>query len=163
MEGKHTVPLECKRTLGAPQLTSQLPCSSAETAGLFAFFWEADTTVILSIISPLQLNGICVTINQHTRRAGEDRLWLRQNTRKLRDSCNQCSRIYLHTRPLAVSKGLRSFWVIWGCTTTSKACLTVTFTTSESQQNPSTMAANFLASREGDEMLHVWSLHTEAS
>lgn len=27
MEGKHAVPLECKRTLGAPQLTSQLPCS----------------------------------------------------------------------------------------------------------------------------------------
>lgn len=39
-----------------PQLTSQLPCSAEETAGLFTFFWEADTTVILSIISPLQLN-----------------------------------------------------------------------------------------------------------
>lgn len=41
--------------------------------------------------------------------------------------------------------------------------LTVTFTISQPQQNPSTMAASFLASREDDEMLHEWPLCTEAS
>lgn len=119
---KHTVLLECKQTLHGPQLTSQGPCSCRGDSWIVCLVWEADTTVILSIISPLQLNWICVTLNQHSRRAG-DRLWLCQNTRKLRNSCFQCSRIYLHTRPLAVSKGLWSFWVTGGCTTSPKVCL----------------------------------------
>lgn len=44
-----------------------------ETAGLFASLGKQTTTTISSIISPLQFNGISITINQQSRREGEDR------------------------------------------------------------------------------------------
>lgn len=137
------------------QTTFHVPAE--ETAGLFAFLGKQTTAIISSIISPLQFNWISATINQQSRRAGEDTdSDLARTQGSTGTPVISAAESTFAQSPLAVLEDV-GYEASERHETTppphKPVYLKITFRICQSQRNPSTTAANFLAFNDGDAML----------